>query len=85
MRSTFSGFGTAISGLFAAQRALDVIGHNIANENTPGYTRQRATQVTSNPTKVDNGKWLGTGVTMQHIQQIRDELLDIKYRSEMTK
>lgn len=85
MRSTFSGFNTATSGLFAAQRSLDVIGHNIANENTPGYSRQRATQVTANPTKVDNGKWLGTGVTLQQIKQVRDELLDIKYRSELTK
>lgn len=81
-RSTFSGFNASVSGLFAAQRSLDVIGHNIANQNTPGYTRQRADQVSADPTSIENGRWLGTGVKMNNITQIRDELLDIKYRNE---
>ena len=84
MKSTFSSFNAAVSGLFASQRALDIIGHNIANQNTQGYTRQRSTQTTSNPISI-NGSWLGTGVKMEHIKQIRDELLDIKYRAEMEK
>lgn len=82
MRSTFSGFNSAVSGLFAAQRALDVIGHNIANQATPGYTRQKALQHTADPVSIENGKWLGTGVTMGNIIQIRDEILDLKYRNQ---
>ena len=38
--STFFGLETALRGILAQQRALDVTGHNIANANTVGYTRQ---------------------------------------------
>ena len=41
IRSTFAGFTTAQLGMAASQRALDVVGQNITNINTPGYTRQR--------------------------------------------
>src|SRR5690606_39575792 len=39
--STFSGLGTAASALVAARRGMDVVGQNIANQTTEGYTRQR--------------------------------------------
>ncbi|MGB0800201.1 MAG: flagellar basal body protein, partial [Ilumatobacteraceae bacterium] len=32
---------SAVSGLFAHRRRLDVISHNVANSNTIGYSRQR--------------------------------------------
>lgn len=32
---------TSLSGLLTSQRALSVTGHNVANANTPGYSRQR--------------------------------------------
>lgn len=83
MRSTFSGFNSAVSGLFAAQRALDVIGHNIANQATPGYSRQKTLQTAADPTSIENGNWLGTGVKMGSIIQIRDEILDLKYRNQV--
>ncbi len=38
----FSSLNTAVTGLYAAQRAMDVTGQNIVNANTPGYSRQRA-------------------------------------------
>ena len=37
----FSSLNTAVTGLYAAQRAMDVTGQNIVNANTPGYSRQR--------------------------------------------
>jgi flagellar hook-associated protein 1 FlgK len=40
--------GTGVSGLHAAQFGLQTTEHNIANANTPGYTRQRTIQA-SNP------------------------------------
>jgi len=43
--STFGAFTTARLGIYAAQKALDVTGHNITNINTPGYTRQRLDQM----------------------------------------
>lgn len=36
-----SGLYTALSGLHAQRRVLDVTAHNVANEATPGYHRQR--------------------------------------------
>ncbi len=81
--STFFGFNVARSGLFASQRALNVTSHNIANANTPGYTRQRLEQQASKPMLLPNGTgMLGTGVDTIHIRNIRDEFLDFKYRSE---
>ncbi|MBM7615368.1 flagellar hook-associated protein FlgK [Alkaliphilus hydrothermalis] len=84
MRSTFLGFNTVKSGLFAAQRALDITGHNLANVNTKGYTRQRLNQVQSNPMNLPGGQgMMGTGVDTLSITQFRNEFLDFKFRSEV--
>jgi len=83
MRSTFSGFNSARSGLFAAQRALDITGHNLANVTTRGYTRQRLEQTASTPMRLYGGQgMLGTGVDTTAIHQLRNEFLDYKYRDE---
>lgn len=41
--SSFSGLNTALTSLIAQRQAINTAGQNIANVNTPGYTRQRAT------------------------------------------
>ena len=84
MRSTFAGLSIASSGLFAAQRALDITGHNIANTNTKGYSRQRLNTSAQDPMSIMGGQGqLGLGVKMQFISQVREEMLDIKYRQEV--
>ncbi|SNS49238.1 flagellar hook-associated protein 1 FlgK [Anaerovirgula multivorans] len=84
MRSTFLGFNTATSGLFASQRALDITGHNLANVNTAGYTRQRLIQTQSTPMPLSGRQgMLGTGVDTVAIQQLRNEFLDYRYRGEV--
>jgi len=83
MGGSFFGLNVARSGLFASQRALTVTGHNIANANTPGYSRQRVEIVQSLPTVLPGGQgMLGSGVDTQHISNIRNEFLDYKYWSE---
>lgn len=83
MRSTFGAFNASRSGLFAAQRALDIVGHNLSNVNTPGYTRQRLNQTNARPLQLPGGKGpIGQGVEMVSITQIRDEFLDIQFRKE---
>lgn len=83
--SSFFGLNIARSGLFASQRALHVTGHNIANANTPGFTRQRLNVVSSNPMTLPGGQgMLGAGVDTQSITQLRDAFLDYKIRQEMT-
>ena len=85
MRSTFTGLSIAQSGLFASQRSLDIIGHNISNANTKGYTRQRLDQAAANPMSLPGGKGqMGLGTEMLKISQVRDELLDIQYRAQNT-
>ena len=42
--STFSGLNAAYTGLVAARHGIDVVGQNMLNMNTEGYTRQRSVQ-----------------------------------------
>jgi len=85
MGSTFFGLNIAKSGLFVSQRALNVVSHNIANANTPGFTRQRLDMKQTAPENLagSNGV-LGTGVDSESVIQIRNEFLDAKVRSENT-
>ncbi|AGY77249.1 flagellar hook-associated protein FlgK [Clostridium autoethanogenum] len=88
MPGLFSIFNTAKSGLFAQQTAINVTSHNIANANTDGYSRQRADMETTTPytlPSVDGAAGagqLGTGVTVDSIERIRDSFLDYQIRVE---
>ncbi|HEY3401287.1 MAG TPA: flagellar hook-associated protein FlgK [Geothrix sp.] len=70
-----------LSGLQAQQAALNVVGHNIANVNTPGYTRQRA-DLTSSQSLIEGQVYFGTGVTLNTVQGIRDRFLDLQIYRE---
>lgn len=86
--STFHGLEMAKKALSAQQSALYTTGHNIANANTDGYSRQRVNFQTSTPyPSVGKNRpqipgQVGTGVDAGHIERIRDEFLDKQYRSE---
>src|SRR3954468_24622782 len=80
--TTFLGVETALRGLLAQQRALDVTGHNIANANTEGYTRQKVELQTTTPF-LDVGKGLiGTGVDVTAYSRQRDQFIDIQLRAQ---
>lgn len=70
------------------QTALSITGHNMANANTPGYTRQVPDIVTTSPwhapALVQSGKagQLGTGVDIASINRMRDEFIDNQIRHE---
>ncbi len=64
-----------IEGLLAAQTALDTIGHNVANANTPGYSRQNVL-LSAGPTQRFGGRLVGTGVRADSIVSVRDLLVD---------
>lgn len=91
VRSTFAGFSTALSALQANQKRLDIVGQNLSNMNTPGYTRQElktsSLNYTSPVSKYMNGTEIivGFGVHMDKVAQIRDPYLDIQYRDQMQK
>ncbi|MDO8122148.1 flagellar hook-associated protein FlgK [Isoptericola sp. b490] len=84
--STFSGISTALSSLIAQRQALDVSGQNIANANTPGYTRQRAdmspVQGSSVPSLWSSSPAAGNGVRIDQIARLGDVFLDTRLRSE---
>jgi flagellar hook-associated protein 1 FlgK len=80
--STFSGLNTAYTGLVASQKGLDVVGQNIANANTVGYTRQR---VTTSPVSavvtVNGASQVGQGVSVNGIARLGSNQLDAQVRS----
>jgi len=79
MRSTFGGFNTVVRGIFAQQASLDTVGHNIANANTDGYSRQTVNLSTTRPEVIYSGAGkmqLGTGVTAQSVTRARDTFVD---------
>ncbi|MEI6205611.1 MAG: flagellar hook-associated protein FlgK [Desulfuromonadales bacterium] len=62
------------NGLTIYRVASEVTGENIANVNTPGYSRQRIILETAPPTTV-NGFPLGTGVKIATVERYYDSLL----------
>ena len=86
--STFQGLEVAKKALFAQQSALYTTGHNIANVNTKGYSRQRVNFETTSPFPYPSrvqpqipGQ-IGTGVQIGAVQRIRDKFLDMQFRAE---
>jgi flagellar hook-associated protein 1 FlgK len=65
---------TGLRALLSAQFVLDTIGHNIANANTPGYSRQRVQLGTSLPLP-SRGLLVGSGVDANSVQRSVDALL----------
>jgi flagellar hook-associated protein 1 FlgK len=83
--STFSGLSTAYSGLVAARAGMDVVGQNIANANTDGYTRQRVlTSSVAAPAQTGlftSGVRPGQGVSVDAIARLGNLQLDAQVRS----
>jgi flagellar hook-associated protein 1 len=68
-----------ISGLNAANAGLQTTGHNIANVNTPGYSRQRVEQATAIAEQTGGG-FLGKGTTIDTVRRIYNEFLVAQVR-----
>jgi len=88
LRSTFHSIETAKRSLFTQQAALQVTGHNVANANTQGYSRQTVNMTASKPMEAIGmthsavpGQ-LGTGVEFTSITRIRENYLDSQFRNE---
>ncbi len=82
MSNMFGLMNIAQSSLYTQQQAIDVTGNNIANVNTPGYTRQRLNIVQSRP-YLSGNQLLGTGVTSEKgIQRFYDQFLSGQLNSQ---
>jgi len=69
-----------VSGLLAMQRALDITSHNIANAQTPGYSRQRVELAATQPVSSGDG-FVGRGVAVTTIQRAYDDLIASQQQS----
>ncbi len=67
-------FGIGLSGLNAASLGLSTTGHNIANANTQGYSRQSIKQSAPYPQYTGNG-FTGLGVRVDTVARSYDEFL----------
>ncbi|HAA82102.1 MAG: Flagellar hook-associated protein FlgK, partial [Thermotoga sp. 47_83] len=84
--SMFGILNTALTGIHAHKLAMNVVGHNIANASTPGYSRQRPV-IEANPpiplttlTQPSFPLQMGTGAKVKTIVRLRDAFLDVQYR-----
>jgi len=69
-----------LSGLAASKTQLSITGHNITNVNTPGYSRQDATQATRSP-QFSGAGYIGSGTSLVDIRRTYSEFLTSQLRS----
>ncbi|MCJ1909775.1 flagellar hook-associated protein FlgK [Planococcus ruber] len=85
MVSTFHGLELGKRGLNVAQTNITTTGHNIANANTEGYSRQKVNSSSTPSLDIwTNGQTsqLGTGAQVDSIIRVRDRFLDAQYRDQ---
>jgi flagellar hook-associated protein FlgK len=75
-------FNPGVSALAAAQTALNLIGNNLANANTPGYHRQIADLAEADPTLIGNIS-VGSGVQVLDTRRQIDNLLETAITTQM--
>lgn len=71
----------ALSALSVSQQALATTSNNVANANTPGYSRERAILAAGDPV-VMGALTYGTGVVLERIESLRDPILEIQLNHE---
>jgi len=67
--------------LLSQQANIDIIGHNVANVNTPGYSRQVGI-VQTTPPLADSLGMRGTGVTTTRIMNLYDRFIGMQLNLE---
>jgi len=67
--------------LLAQQKGIEVTGHNIANVNTPGYSRQTVNMQANAPTMTSQGL-VGTGVTAKDSKRVYDGFVGAQIDNE---
>ena len=84
MASIFNALNIGYTGLNAAQVGINTTGHNIANAETDGYTRQRVIQSAATPLSTDPGN-VGNGVEIQTIKRVFDNFVFDRYTDTYAK
>ncbi len=76
-----SALSIAVGALRTEQGALDVTTNNVANANTPGYSRQQVV-FSENPPIVMASLTYGTGVSLLDPHSVRDPILEVRIQQE---
>ena len=84
MAGLFDTLGTATRGLQVVQRGLATAGHNIANVDTPGYSRQRSILQTGIPHATAAGT-IGSGAEQISVERIIDRFVGVRLISETSR
>jgi len=81
MGGLYGSLGIALGALAADRGGIEVTSNNIANVNTPGYSRQQVNLSENAPVEIGNLLY-GTGVTQGQTTSIRDNLLERRLDQE---
>nr|WP_320026581.1 flagellar hook-associated protein FlgK [uncultured Acetobacterium sp.] len=87
MTATFLAYSVASRAMEASQASINIVGNNISNVNTEGYTRQRVDIVsvtTSGMVEKYATPKVSTGIGAKAIRttQLRDPYIDARYRTQ---
>ena len=80
MPSIFDALNIGVSGLYVSKTAINVIGNNVANVNTPGYSEERVDILPSMP-MVSYAGVFGTGAKVSQVISTRNTLIDKRVRT----
>jgi len=81
MSGLLGSLSIAPSSLIANQQALESSANNVANVNTPGFSRQRPVMIAGDPVVLGRLSF-GTGVVMQKLESLRDSILELRLNQE---
>ena len=81
MSGLFGALDLSARALGVTQKGLGVTAHNIANVNTPGYTRQRQSLEGALPVNDGTGA-IGTGVAQRTIERVQDSFMQSRLIQE---
>ncbi|MBF0431973.1 MAG: flagellar hook-associated protein FlgK [Fibrobacteria bacterium] len=81
--SIFGSLEIGARGLGASQLALNVLGQNVSNANTEGYSRKRLELSADSRTDPSFGE-MGFGVNVDKVARISDNFLELQIRRELT-
>ena len=78
----FSLFDIGKTALLAHKKAMDTVAHNVANANTPGYTRQEPVFETVPVGYIVSAVSTGRGVELKEIRRMYDSFTTYQLRTE---
>lgn len=80
MPTIFDALNIGVSGLYVSKMAINVTGNNVANVNTPGYSKERVDILPSMPL-VEYAGVFGTGAEVSQVISTRNALIDKRVRN----